>query len=163
MTLNTDAIIATLGMVSIREDIPENAFVIGGSSALVVQGLRETCSGLSLWVQTEHFGKLCEAHHITNHPMTDTLVVLELERCAGNAPIRVEVRERNPYFGTVCLENRVPQVTVFDDLTVIIQKRTEHARLKESSASEEEVQQVIRDIQVLNARQAEKNKVKDVA
>lgn len=163
MTLNTDAIIATLGMVSIREDIPESAFVIGGSSALVVQGLRETCSGLSLWVQTEHFGKLCEAHHITNHPMTDTLVVLELERCAGNAPIRVEVRERNPYFGTVCLENRVPQVTVFDDLTVIIQKRTEHARLKESSASEEEVQQVIRDIQVLNARQAEKNKVKDVA
>lgn len=150
-------------MLMIREDIPETAFVIGGSSALVVQGLRESCDALSVWVEKEYFGPLCEAHKVTNHPMTDTLVTLELTRCAGNASIQVEVRERNPYFGTVVLADRVPEITVFDDLTLIIQKRTEHTKLKERSASPEEVQLAIRDIQVLNARLAEKNKVKEVA
>lgn len=150
-------------MVSQRESIPEAAFVIGGSSALVVQGLRETCTGLSLWVEKQYFGSLCQSHQVTNHPMTDTLVTLELERCVGNAPILVEVRERNPYFGTVRLEGDLPRVVVFDDITLMIQKRTEHTKLKESSAPEEEVQLAIRDIQVLNARLAEKNKVKEVA
>lgn len=163
MTLKTQNVISVLGMVSKREGIPETAFVLGGSSALVVQGLRETCAGLSLWVDKQYFGSLCQAHQVTNHPMTDTLVILELERCVGNVPILVEVRERNPYFGTVRLEGEHPELVVFDDLTLMIQKRTEHTKLKESSAPEEEVQLVIRDIQVLNARQAEKNKVKEVA
>jgi len=162
MILKTENVISVLGMVSQRESIPETAFVIGGSSALVVQGLRETCTGLSLWVEKQYFGSLCQAHQVTNHPMTDTLVTLELERCVGNAPILVEVRERNPYFGIVHLKGEW-NGAVFDDITLMIQKRTEHTKLKERSAPEEEVQLVIRDIQVLNARQAEKNKVKEVA
>lgn len=160
MTLNTETLIAALGMIGIRENIPETAFVIGGSSALVVQGLRESCDVLSVWVDREYFERLCETHQVTNHPMTDTLVTLELTRCGGNASIQVEVRERNLYYGTVRLENLI---TVFDDLTLTIQKRSEHTKLKESSASPEEVQLAIRDIQVLNARLAEKNKVKEVA
>lgn len=163
MTLNATTLIATLGMVGIRESIPETAFVIGGSSALVVQGLRESCPVLSVWVDREYFGRLCEEHKVTNHPMTDTLVTLKLSRCIGQPPVQVEVRERNLYYGVVRLENFVPEVTVFDDLTLMIQKRTEHTKLKESSASPEEVQLAIQDIQVLNARQAEKNKVKEVA
>lgn len=163
MTLNAETVVATLFMVSIREGIPETAFVLGGSSALVVQGLRESCSGLSLWVEKEYFGQLCDTHKVTNHPMTDTLVTLELIRCVGNAPILVEVRERNPYFGIVKLEGELKDVAVFDDITLTIQKRTEHTKLKESSAPSEEVQLVIRDIQALNARLAEKNKVKEVA
>lgn len=163
MTLNAKTVVAALGMVSNREDIPETAFVFGGSSALVVQGLRESCEKLSVWVSKNYFGSLCEAHGVTNHPMTDTLVTLELERCAGNEPIMVDVRERNPYFGIVHLEGEWKGVAVFDDITLIIQKRTEHTKLKESSAPEEEVQLEIRDIQVLNARLAEKNKVKEVA
>lgn len=163
MTLKAETLIAVLGMTSVREDIPEDAFVIGSSSALVVLGLRKSCSVLSVWVDKKYFNSLCVAHGVTNHPMTDTLVTLELERCAGNAPITVEVREHNTYFGTVCLENHVPEVTVFNDLTLLIQKRNEHTKLKESSAPEEEVQLAIRDIQILNARLAEKNKVKEVA
>lgn len=163
MTLNAKTLISVLGMTSVREDIPESAFIIGSSSALVVLGLRESCTKLSVWVDKMYFNGLCKKHSVTNHPMTDTLVTLELERCAGNAPITVEVREHNTYFGTVCLEHQVPKVSVFNDLTLLIQKRTEHTKLKESSAPEEEVQLEIRDIQVLNARLAEKNKVKEVA
>lgn len=163
MTLNAKTVVAVLGMVSNREAIPETAFVFGGSSALVVQGLRESCDKLSVWVRRDYFGSLCEAHGVTNHPMTDTLVTLELERCAGNEPILIDVRERNPYFGIVHLKGELEGVAVFDDITLIIQKRTEHTKLKESSAPEEEVQLAIRDIQVLNARLAEKNKVKEVA
>ena len=163
MTLNAKTVVAALGMVSNREGIPETAFVFGGSSGLVVQGLRESCEKLSIWVSRDYFGSLCEAHGVTNHPMTDTLVTLELERCAGNVPILVDVRERNPYFGIVHLEGEWEGVAVFDDITLIIQKRTDHTKLKESSAPEEEVQLAIRDIQVLNARLAEKNKVKEGA
>lgn len=150
-------------MVSIREGIPDTAFVIGGSSALVVQELRESCPVLSVWVDREYFGRLCEAHKVTNHPMTDTLVALKVCLVVGQDLVKVEVRERNLYYGTVHLKDLAFPITVFDDLTLMIQKRTEHTKLKESSASPEEVQLAIRDIQILNARQAEKNKVKEVA
>ena len=163
MTLNADTLVAALGMVSIREEIPVEQFTIGSSSALVVLGLRESCDTLSVWLEKEAFTQLCVTHKVTNHPMTDTLVTLELGRCAASASIRVDVRERNPYFESYVLEGFSEEVNIFKDLTLLIQKRQEYAKLRETSASVEEVQQVQQDIRVLNDRHAEKNKVKEVA
>jgi len=159
MTLKAENIAVLLGTVCATEEIPHEAFVVGSSSALVLQGLRDSCPVLSVWLEKRHFEALCETHAVTNHPMTDTLVVLSKDSQ------RVEVREFNPYFefNTVQYPDVGYPVRVFNNLTLLIQKRFEFSQLTAASASEEEVKQVIQDIRVLNDYHAAKNKVKEVA
>ncbi len=144
-----------------ESNAPKESFTFGGTSALVLKGMRKGCAVAQIWVERSIFVQICERERVINHAMTDTLVVLEREP-TDHRPMRVEIRERNDYFPSVELGEE-PGFLVFDDLTLLIQKRNEWTECVEQSEPKERIESVMTDIRELNAILAEKNKVREVA
>lgn len=155
--LTKENVITSLHYLATVEDIDQSKFALGMDAALVMMGLKEKAPRLCVWLEPKAFNQLAKDKYVTNHPMADTVINIELTRCAPMPPVEVEVRERNYYFGSGDIDG----VDVFNVLTLMIQKRAEYSEQKARSAAPEVIQGIAEDLHKLNDIQAERNKVKE--
>lgn len=140
-------------------DVSPGDFTFGGVSGLVVNSYIPSCEVAQLWMEKDAFQELCVKEGVINHPMRDTVVVLDREP-TDHRVMRVEIRERNDYFLSVELEDGVK---VFNDLTLMIHMRNDYTAAVEAGSSKEVNLAILTNIRLLNDRLAEKNKVKQAA
>lgn len=125
--------------------VPADQMCVGGSSAMVLMQLRNDAGDLNVWVDSPYFERLAEDHKVLIHPLRDSVVrIPDTDLC---------VRRRNRYFKSHALENGVE---VFDELTLLLQKRTSYIDPERPMAKR---QDDFLDIRILNNRLAERNKV----
>lgn len=140
-------------------DVSFGHFTFGGVSGLVARGYILECEVAQLWMEKEAFEKLCVTEGVINHPMRDTVVVLDREP-TDHRVMRVEIRERNDYFPSV---EMLGGTKAFNDLTLMIHMRNDYTAAVEEGASKEVNLAILSNIRLLNNRLAAKNKVNQAA
>lgn len=125
--------------------VPAYHMCLGGSAAMVMMELRNDVGDINVWVDSPYFERLAEDHKVLIHPLRDSVV-----RIPGTD---LCVRCRNYYFKGRTLENGVD---VFDELTLLLQKRTSYI---DPQRPMEQRQQDFLDIRILNDLLATRNKV----
>lgn len=144
----------------IRFDVDEENVCVGGGGALVMMGLRAATADLNVWVDDPDFSRIAEMQKVTNHVMTDTVVLCASDQIdgylAGGASCTFAIRQRNRYFTSQVIDG----VQVFEPLPLLIQKRGGFMEPERPLAKR---QQDHRDIVLLNDLLKEKNKVRDIA
>lgn len=125
--------------------VPAYHMCLGGSAAMVMMELRNDAGDINVWVDSPYFERLAEDNKVLIHPLRDSVVAIP--------DTDLRIRCRNYYFKSHTLENGV---AVFDELTLVLQKRTSYI---DPERPLEQRQKDFTDIRVLNDILAERNKV----
>lgn len=125
--------------------VPAYHMCVGGSAAMVLMKLRNDAGDINVWVDSPYFERLAEDHKVLVHPLRDSVVSIP--------DTDLRIRCRNRYFKSHTLENGVD---VFDELSLVIQKRTSYIDPERPLAQR---QADFLDIRVLNDILATRNKV----
>lgn len=125
--------------------VPTPHMCLGGSAAMVMMEIRNEARAVNVWVGSPYFERLAEDYKVLVHPLRDVVVHIP--------DTDVYVRHRNNYF-----KSRIPDngVEVFDELALLLQKRTSYI---DPSRPPEQKQKDFRDIRILNDIMAIRNKV----
>jgi len=136
-----------LKQLSVLNDlgVPAYHMCLGGSAAMVMMELRDDAGDINVWVSSPYFERLAEDNKVLIHPLRDSVVAIK--------DTDLRIRCRNHYFKSHTLENGIE---VFDELALLIQKRSSYI---EPSRSEEQKQKDFRDIRTLNEILATRNQV----
>lgn len=135
-----------LSILTDQLGIPVESICVGGSAALVIMQVRDNARDLNVWVDSPYFERLAEDQKVLIHPLRDSVVRIP--------DTDIYVRRRNHYFKGKKLHHS--NVQVFDELALLIQKRSSYI---EPGRSAEQKEKDFRDIQILNGLLAERNKV----
>jgi hypothetical protein len=140
-----ERILKQLAVLTDQERIPVESICLGGSAAMVLMSIRNEARDVNVWVDSPYFERLAEDHKVLVHPLRDSVVHIP--------DTEVYVRRRNRYFQSHTLDNGID---VFDELTLLILKRTSYI---DPHRSLEQREKDFRDIQILNDLLAVRNKV----